>query len=256
MIRSIPICVALGLAVSGCGLFNSAKYRAREWAGNPRNPMPGVETVALVFVNASNVDYVDEPLIERFTQIFHSEIQQFPGLRAVPPLAAYNVMRVKEFRLPVDAKKIAAELDADALLVGLITDYYPYENPRMGVDLILFPVNDSPATAFDVATLQQSGLPLRTWDDVDMNLRVHRVIDANYDDTRRQIAAYASLRTTDGCPDGTDHYLMVMPKFMAFVSNRMIRTLIAEANDRLEQANAAREAAEARASADPPVLPY
>ena len=98
--------------------------------------------------NESGVSVVDEL---RLTDMLINELQQFPGLNVLPTnrsIAAMSALELRSIDTPEQAQRLAQAMDVDALLVGTITAYDPYDPPVLGMNLALFaassPANLSP----------------------------------------------------------------------------------------------------------------
>ena len=66
---------------------------------------------------------------------------QVKGIRTLPlnrTISAMRALKMTELRSPADAKRLAAELGADGLLVGSITAWDPYDPPKLGLALALY----------------------------------------------------------------------------------------------------------------------
>ena len=97
-----------------------------------RNPVPGLETVAVVpFFNLSQERLVDG---REFALAYYSELQKVPGFEVIPVGVAERAMLENGLTMenPDDALHLARILGVDAVVVGAVTDYDPY-SPRVGL---------------------------------------------------------------------------------------------------------------------------
>lgn len=97
-----------------------------------RNPVVGLETVAVApFFNLSQERTVDG---REFALDYYAELQKVPGFEVLPVGVTERAMVENGITLtgPNDAVRLAQILDVDAVVVGAVTDYDPY-NPRIGL---------------------------------------------------------------------------------------------------------------------------
>lgn len=119
-----------------------------------RNPVVGLETVAVApFFNLSQERTVDG---REFGLAYYSELQKIPGFEVLPVGVTERAMVENGITLagPEDAVRLARILDVDAVVVGAVTDYDPY-NPRIGLKVAwysprqwLFLPNEDPNVPF------------------------------------------------------------------------------------------------------------
>ncbi len=119
-----------------------------------RNPVVGLETVAIApFFNLSQERTVDG---REFALDYYAELQKVPGFEVLPVGVTERAMIENGITLtgPHDAVRLAAILDVDAVVVGAVTDYDPY-NPRIGLKVawysprqFLFLPNEDTTTPF------------------------------------------------------------------------------------------------------------
>ena len=119
-----------------------------------RNPVVGLETVAVApFFNLSQERTVDG---REFAIAYYSELQKVPGFEVLPVGVTERAMVENGISLtgPEDAIRLAKILDVDAVVVGAVTDYDPY-NPRIGLKVAwysprqwLFLPNEDPTVPF------------------------------------------------------------------------------------------------------------
>lgn len=97
------------------------------------NPLPNVTRVAVApFQNQSTEAAADVLLV---TEAYFSELQQVPGFEVVP--VGVTARKIEELGLklhsPRDALQLARVLGVDAVVIGSITMYDPYDPPRLGL---------------------------------------------------------------------------------------------------------------------------
>jgi hypothetical protein len=134
----------LPLAGSGCAIVEVGM----------RNPVVGLETVAVApFFNLSQERTVDG---REFALAYYAELQKVPGFEVLPVGVTERAMVENGISLtgPDDAVRLAQILDVDAVVIGAVTDYDPY-NPRIGLKVawysprqFLFLANEDPTVSF------------------------------------------------------------------------------------------------------------
>ena len=192
------------------------------------------------------------------------QLEQAGGIDVLPvnrSLEAINALRLTRLAAPADAEQLLKVLGADALLVGTVTAYQPYDPPRLGLAIELYVrqparrVGDSlnvrrlSRTASDatveVSDVRQVGNPVT---------RISAVFDASSPLVRRAMRQYAFLRGADvddtglnqynpWRPDIETHesqlYRINMDLFTQFVSYEMCWRLLAAEEARLAEASTA-----------------
>ncbi len=120
----IPV-VILTLSLSGCSLL---PHTAR--LPMLHNPYPQLSKIAIVpFFNQSSEKTVDG---RQFALAYFNELQLIPGYEVVPLGVVEGAMREGQIALrgPEDARRLAQILGVDAVVIGAVTDFYPYYPPR------------------------------------------------------------------------------------------------------------------------------
>lgn len=141
---TLILILLLPLAGTGCAIVEVGV----------RNPVIGLETVAVApFFNLSQERTVDG---REFGLAYYSELQKIPGFEVLPVGVTERAMLENGITLagPEDAVRLARILDVDAVVVGAVTDYDPY-NPRIGLKVAwysprqwLFLPNEDPGVPF------------------------------------------------------------------------------------------------------------
>lgn len=105
------------------------------------NPFPQLSRVAIApFFNASTEPTVDG---RQFALAYYNELQDVPGFEVVPVGIVETQMKQRNISLngPKDVQRLAEELDVDAVVIGVVTDYSPYYPPRLGLQVKWFAAN-------------------------------------------------------------------------------------------------------------------
>jgi hypothetical protein len=134
----LPIVAAiLTLAFTpGCQLLPDIAYQP-----TVHNPFPQLSRVAIApFFNASTEATVDG---QQFAVAYYNELQDVPGFEVVPVGVVETQMKLKKIQLngPEDVQRLARELEVDAVVIGVVTDYSPYYPPRLGLQVKWFAAN-------------------------------------------------------------------------------------------------------------------
>ncbi|HUU43992.1 MAG TPA: hypothetical protein VMX57_09440 [Planctomycetota bacterium] len=215
MFRKLFLIVVVQVLV-GCQFpgFEPKNPAREEYETKPASPLAarGITRVAVVALNATN----EEVDVREVTQIFSTELQQFAGVRVFPAAITMAAMVQTKPQMPEQAHLFARQLGVDALIAVFITDYQPYENPRVGVMLRLYPVADPDETDTVARTA----------------LSVERVYDAEVRAVADQVRAFAVDRGAADTPMGHGEYFKVTSQYLHFVADRSFRDFFAEARRR------------------------
>lgn len=124
------------LLVSGCAAFPDVVVKPQY-----HNPFPQLHRVAILpFFNLSEDPHVDGTKV---ALIYYEELQAIPGFEVLP--IGVTKRKLEALRMPLnegtDFQTLARELDVDVVLVGAITDFTPYDPPRMGLTVRWYAAN-------------------------------------------------------------------------------------------------------------------
>lgn len=106
--------------------------------------------------NESGVSTVDTALI---ADSLVAKLDEVRGVACLPlnrTLAAMRALNLRAVRSPTDARALANALGVDALVVGNVTAFDPYDPPKLGLSLALFSRDRKPAEPFDPMRLRSS----------------------------------------------------------------------------------------------------
>lgn len=134
------------LSTCGCSVaeyvFKAGRYKAI--GENPPNPFPDIKKVAVTpFATDEALQNVPLNTSLKYAQITATELAQFKGFEVVraykeavaPEQQSYAPGAPPAPKVSGDeSQSFAKDIDADAILIGSITDYDPYI-PRMGITL-------------------------------------------------------------------------------------------------------------------------
>jgi hypothetical protein len=105
------------------------------------NPYPQLSKIAIVpFFNQSNDKTVDG---RQFALAYFNELQLIPGYEVVPLGVVEGAIHDGQITLrgPEDARRLAQNLGVDAVVIGAVTDFYPYYPPRCAMRVEWYAAN-------------------------------------------------------------------------------------------------------------------
>lgn len=102
-----------------------------------RNPLPGMTKIGVLpFFNLSTEppEVVDG---RRFGLAYFSELQKIQGFEVIPVGVVETAILQRDIALsgPQDILTLCQEIEADAMVIGAVTDYDPYYPPRIGMQI-------------------------------------------------------------------------------------------------------------------------
>ncbi|MEM0984276.1 MAG: hypothetical protein AAGI17_10035 [Planctomycetota bacterium] len=234
--RAAAVCCAL-LAAFGVMALTACQAPSRYTTVEPLVSPYGSPSDALWAVvpprNESGLSIVDTAAVG---DKIVDACQQVRGLRCLPinrTLGAMRDLGLQTVETPADARKLATRLGADAIIVGSVTAYDPYDPPSMGLTLALFlrdaPIQDAESRLFDPRLFQLQATDLA--EDLE-NLPGRPaalgggLYDARAHDTIAAVQQYAEGRTEPNSPFGWRGYLVSMGLYGEFVAHQAVKDLI------------------------------
>ncbi len=235
------LCALLLVPVlAGCS-FHSSKYMKY-----PQNPYTHVRTIAVApFLSegsasgaeASHSHGAMAPATDgnglEAAEIFANELAQVPGIRVIRPGHVKDAVLKDASQIAnvQEALAVAKKLGADAIIVGVVTDYDPYPPPRAGIAIQMFAENPSAENpGGDPTSEVLSGRPLAVGPAEQRFLVIafERVFDAHQAATRDELRDYAeSFTPEDRGFQGEGYFLGVYERYLHFCANVMIREILA-----------------------------
>ncbi|MBL8874358.1 MAG: hypothetical protein JNM86_01015 [Phycisphaerae bacterium] len=132
------VCMLLiGLVQAGCQ--SKPELDAPRFTVSPYDQSHGELLWAVAPLRNESATTTVDPLV--MSDKIVEAIEQVRGVRAMPmnrTLETMRALRMPMVRTPADANKLAEALGVDALVVGAITAYDPYD-PRLGLALTVVP---------------------------------------------------------------------------------------------------------------------
>lgn len=189
--------------------------------------------------NESGVSAIDTLAL---SDTLASEAEQTQGISVLPvnrTLAAMRALNLGTVRTTQEALSLCKALGADAILVGSVTAWKPYDPPVLGLSLGLFgegvalktsgssgvradelrsaTTDQSPGSAMPAQPLSASAA----------------VLDASNGDTRAQIRSYATGRHDPSSALGWERFTSSMGLYARFACHEMTRRLLEQEHSRL-----------------------
>lgn len=227
----IPVWTLLCCALGGC----AGMHRAEPATPVIRNDWlkPVTIAVAPAINQSGSVDF--DPA--RFADRMATELSYAEGVSVIPVsrvLAALSASGHERVESPAHASVLARAVGADALLVFSVTDYDPYDPPRIGVSAQLYGSGTRPNVgSLDPTVLSRLGRLASTSDRDRPGRRrllaeTQQVFDASHDAVVADIRRYASIRGAGGSPYGWRRYVVSQQEYIEYCCFATIRALLRE----------------------------
>ena len=208
----------------------------------PTTPLP-LWAVA-PFNNESGTSAVDSLAVTDAVIARASEVQ---GLATIPlnrTIAAMRTLRMAGIRSPSDAQALAEALGADAVVVGSITAYDPYNPPKMGLTLGIF-FRPGSRLGGEIASLDPTQLRVSPTDPtLSQSVQTARpesvvsdYLDANNHQVLASLQDYARGRYDRTNPLGWRKYLVSMDLYTEFAAFEAVAHLLQAERARLAAAD-------------------
>jgi hypothetical protein len=184
--------------------------------------------------NESGVSVVDNLAI---SDSLTYQIQQVHGLTAIPVnrvLTAMRAMEMQSVDSPEDAIVLADAVGADAIIAGSITAWDPYDPPEIGMNLVLYVLNDdlrdpNGEPSIDPRLLQQAvtegRLPARARRTSPLSIASDHFDAANHE-VLASVRQYAEGRHDPSAPMGWRLYVASMSLFTEFACHQLTEQLL------------------------------
>lgn len=165
-------------------------------------------------------------------EVFATELDKFPGFEVIRPAIVEGAMEKHGISLrnggPQAALKLAEELEADAIIVGQITDCDPYRRPRLGVALQMFSSGGYNVQNIDWNKVAPVGRPFGFSADVSRRpiIAVEKIFDAKLRNTYERVMEYAEAHLTEDRPLEKETYVKILKYYFQFVSYEVINDIL------------------------------
>lgn len=217
--------ILLVLLVAGC-------------AGKPRYPTERIQyappgfarTIAVApVVNLSGQRSVD-PILQ--ADLVFQELQKVTGLTVIPVNRTAEAMiglGISSIDSPAQAQLVCQALGVEAVVVGTITLFDPYDPPRVGASLQMMRsglAGQSPA--IDVASLRRRAAETQvepTPANADF-IQVVGMFDASDGSVRERVSRFSRGRTDPAGPLGEREVYLSSDRYAAFVWHELIGSML------------------------------
>ena len=246
---SLALDVALLLVTllgAGCAADKDARVPPQVLVA-PYDSSKGEALWAVVpLANESGVSFADTGLV---ADALVSKVDEARGIACLPLNRTIGAMRARgltAIRSPADARMLMNALGVDALLVGSITAYDPYNPPKLGIVLAIFATENRPSDGVDPMKLQAA------YTDQDPKVRTQfldkpiATISEHFDGANHEvqlaIQRYASGRSEPASALGWRGMLASMDLYVEFAAHEAVSRLLEQERLRLAQPGEASQA--------------
>ena len=184
--------------------------------------------MVLPFINQTRDPKLDTL---EMANIMANEITKFDGLRVIRPFQILAAGGGAPTSMD-DVLRWGRQAKADAILVAAVTDYDPYEPPRIAISLQFLRVQPRAMSAADIDKIVQSA----SWHRGPFALGREKagnfidafeiVYDSHEERIRKELLAYAQASEDRDSPFSPDReFMVVQSRFLQFVSNQLLNRL-------------------------------
>jgi len=196
--------------------------------------------------NESGVSFANTDLV---SDALASKINEARGVACLPlnrTIAAMRSRGITAVRSPADARLLANILGVDALVLGSITAYDPYNPPKLGLVLAVFAKENRPSDGVDPMKLQVA------YTDQDPKVRTQYLdrpvatlsehFDGANHEVQMAIQRYSAGRHEPASALGWRGMLASMDLYVEFAAHEAVSRLLEQERLRLAQPGEARQA--------------
>ena len=196
--------------------------------------------------NESGVSFANSDLVGDSLAI---KINEARGVACLPlnrTIAAMRARGLTAVRSPADARMLANAMGVDALVIGSITSYDPYNPPKLGLALALFARENRPSDGVDPMKLQMA------YTDQDPKVQTQfldrplATLSETWDGSNHEVQLamqrYASGRHEPASALGWRGMLASMDLYVEFAANEAVSRLLEQERLRLAQPVEAKQA--------------
>jgi hypothetical protein len=164
----------------------------------------------------------------RVADLMAVELAYVPGIRVIPVSRVLGVLAAQGadgILSPAHAVEVAEWVGADAILVFAITEYDPYDPPRVGMTAQLFGAKaPEPASVpAGESAVSQAGTKVETR--VPVLAETQRVFDAAHAAVIGEVQEFAKRRVADDSPYGWRKYVATQQGFVEFCCHKTVTAL-------------------------------
>jgi hypothetical protein len=204
------------------------------------SPYPGPKLWAVVPMrNESGTSLVDSA---SFADKLTAAIHETQGIDVVPVnrvIEAMNSAQMTAVTSVDQAMQLMQLLKVDGLVVGTVTDWDPYEPPKIGATIQLYSRRNTPGDSgldtrkLTYAATDSSSLPEGTTRYSQPVATASDHFDAANEAVRARLQHFADGRAPSDSPAGWRRYLLNMDLYTEFVSYELTRELLLAERQRL-----------------------
>jgi len=240
MIRKLKgafgVVTLLAVAASLAGCSSQKPYGVETEAYLPAKKRQ-VWAVAPV-INLSGQKDVD-PLLQ--ADLVYAQLQQVHGLTVIPVnrvVEVYAGLRIEKVQTPEQAALVCDLLGCDALVVPTVTEFDPYNPPKLGASMQVFrkprgyarPDNVDPRDLARSAAMQSESLPAPG---AGQFVQAVGMFDAANGSTRQMLEAYAAGRNDPNGPMGVKEYYISMDRYCGFVYSTLVSDVLRQIREKI-----------------------
>lgn len=236
----------LPLFVCGCSTDKNPRVPPQVLVA-PYDSSQGEALWAVVpLANESGVSFADTELV---ADALVAKISEARGLACVPlnrTIAAMRARGMTAVRSPADARMLASILGVDAMVIGTITAYDPYNPPKLGLALAVYAKENRPSDGVDPMRLQTA------YTDQDPKVRTQFLdkpiatmsehLDGANHEVQLALERYASGRHEQASALGWRGMLASMDLYVEFAAHEAVSRLLEQERLRLVQPVEAQQA--------------
>ena len=236
--KRISIVILCQLAIVGAlaGCSSQKPYGVETEAYLPAKKRQ-VWAVAPV-INLSGQKDVD-PLLQ--ADLVYAQLQQVHGLTVIPVnrvVEVYAGLRIEKVQTPEQAALVCDLLGCDALVVPTVTEFDPYNPPKLGASVQVFrkprgyarPDNVDPRDLARQASMQSESLPGPS---AGQFVQAVGMFDAANGSVRQKLEAYAAGRNDPNGPMGLKEYYISMDRYCGFVYSTLVSDVLRQIREKV-----------------------
>jgi hypothetical protein len=162
----------------------------------------------------------------RLADLMAVELGYVQGVRVIPVSRVLGVLAAQgtaEIRSAAQAVEVAQWVGADAILVFAVTEYDPYDPPRVGISAQLYGAKSQTDEA--VAGAEPASQPAAKSGNEPILAETQRVFDASHAGVVSEIQEFAKHRIADDSPYGWRKYVVTQEGFVEFCCHRTVAAL-------------------------------
>ena len=226
----IPVVIAAATAVGfGC---TAARRVSTTTVVIPNRLMNPVTIAVAPAINQSGSTDFDPA---RFADRMASELSYADGVSVIPVSRVLAVLLSdgsERIESSTHALEVARTVGADGILVFSVTDYDPYDPPRIGITAQLYGAGTGPGVgSLDPVALSRAGrLSALSPRPERRHRRVlaetQHVFDASHESVVKDVKRYAALRGANDSPYGWRRYVVSQQGFIQYCCHATIQKLM------------------------------